>query len=469
MMTAVVVGAGLSGVLATRELLRAGWPVVLVDPGARPGRGVAYGTVEPWHLLNSPAASMSADADDPGQFVRWCQRRDPSIEGHDFVRRDWYGDYLTETLRSADELNPGGLTVHRGRVVRIFEATGEGLTVLLADNVVIPAEKVVLAVGNPPPTQTFPGVPSEPAYVPNPWVPGALSQLPDGPVLLIGTGLTAVDAALTLAHTGRHAQITAVSRHALLPRPHAVVAGAAKPGDLAQWAAGVAGTNSIGLSAVLRAIRERAGAEDWRRVLDALRPHWNVLWRGLSEADRQRFLRHVARHWEVHRHRMAPVVAARIEELRERGTLRVERAEVCGLSGDGRMMRAALRVPIGIETREYAAVVNCTGPGRLIEVDPLVRSLIADGLAQPGPFGLGLDTDETGALLGRSPRRGQVYTLGHARRGVLWETTAAPEIRAQARQLAATLTALRPAQRPATDGVGALGSCRADSAYPLPG
>lgn len=475
---AVVVGGGCSGVLATRELLRAGWHVVLVDPGARPGRGLAYSTAAPWHLLNSPAAAMSADPDRPDDFLRWCRQRDPRTGPTDFVPRSWYGDYLTEVLRSADETAQGRLTVQRGRVARIFEPSGNGgpLTVLLADDVVIPADRVVLALGHPAPSapaRLDAAAARSGAYVADPWRPGALDDLPEGPILLIGTGLTAVDVALTLSNAGRH-DLTAVSRHGLLPQPHrrpaapASAAVAAQATALSPAAGGgvaaapapvpqvpsaqaaalvqaalpelLAGGSTAGLLRSLRRLAADTG--DWRAVFDALRPHWDALWQSLPEPGRHRFLRHLARYWEVHRHRMAPAVADSITALRDSGSLRVRAAELCGIEAAAQGVRVVLRERHGgaITAPTFAAVVNCTGPGRLVESDPLVRALVAEGMARPGPYRLGLDTDPHGALLRRdgSPHPA-LWTLGPTRRGVLWETTAAPEIRAQARALAVAL------------------------------
>ncbi|MEU7999961.1 FAD/NAD(P)-binding protein [Catellatospora sp. NPDC049111] len=488
---AVVVGGGCSGVLATRELLRAGWHVVLVDPGARPGRGLAYSTAAPWHLLNSPVAAMSADPDRPDDFLRWCRRRDPRTAPTDFVPRSWYGDYLTEVLRTADETAQGRLTVQRGRVARIFEPSGSGgpLTVLLADDVVIPADRVVLALGHPAPSalaRLDAAAARSGAYVADPWRPGALDDLPEGPILLIGTGLTAVDVALTLSNAGRH-DLTAVSRHGLLPQPHrrpaapgpdtvptratqlaADTAGAVLPAP-AGAAVAVATPAAAAVSApvsparaaaqvqaalpellaagsaakLLRSLRRLAAETgDWRAVFDALRPHWDALWQSLPEPGQHRFLRHLARYWEVHRHRMAPGVADGIGALRVSGALRIRAAELCGIEAADQGVRVALRERHGgaITAPTFAAVVNCTGPGRIVESDPLVRALVAEGMARPGPYRLGLDTDPHGALLRRdgSPHPA-LWTLGPTRRGVLWETTAAPEIRAQARALAVAL------------------------------
>ncbi len=59
--------------------------------------------------------------------------------------------------------------------------------------------------------------------------------------------------------------------------------------------------------------------------------------------------------------------------------------------------------------------------------------------ARPGPQGLGLATAPDGSVLG--PLADRLWTLGGLRRGDLWETTAIPEIRVQAKELAGTVAA----------------------------
>jgi uncharacterized NAD(P)/FAD-binding protein YdhS len=288
-------------------------------------------------------------------------------------------------------------------VVRIFE--GEKLVVLLEDGIVMLADRVVLALGNAAPAQPFEVDPQMRHYVADPWQPERIEALPEEPVTLIGSGLTAVDVALTLARSGKHSKITALSRHGLLPLPHAatVKIEIEKP-------------RSRTLSGLLRELRAYPG--DWRSLMDAMRPHWNDLWSGMSRLDQERFLRHVARYWEIHRHRMAPSVAAELAELSAEGVFEVRRQTI-------------RRVPAGDH-----GVVNCTGPGSLVRTDPLVRSLVADGLAQAGPHGLGIDADEHGTARRPGDRTSHIFVLGSVRKGVLWETTAAPEIRQQARALA---------------------------------
>lgn len=68
-----VIGAGFSGVMSAVHLARRGVRVRLYDGGAAPGRGVAYGTRNPAHLLNVPAAKMSALPADHDHFRHWAE------------------------------------------------------------------------------------------------------------------------------------------------------------------------------------------------------------------------------------------------------------------------------------------------------------------------------------------------------------------------------------------------------------
>jgi uncharacterized NAD(P)/FAD-binding protein YdhS len=407
--TVAVVGGGCAGVLVTRELLRAGDDdVVLIEPGEL-GGGVAYGQARPWHLLNSRAGAMSADPDDPGHFLRWAGATPAA-----FRPRAEYGRYLRAVLDEADRDHPGRLHVRRARAASI----GPDGVVALDDGGAVHADHVVLATGGPAAARQRI---DHPRYVTDPWRPGVLESLPgDRPVLLVGTGLTAVDVALTLTADGqRTAPVVAVSRRGLLPLTHTADATPPAVPSLDDCAT---------LRDVVRAVRAAAGeAGDWRPVVDGLRPLLDQLWTALTPGEQDAFLRHLARPWECHRHRMAPEVAARVVALRTAGLLEIRAGGVAAWPG----------------LADYAAVVNCAGPGRLpAAAGPLVGGLLATGLARVGPHGLGLDIDTAGRLVGATGRaHDRLWVVGALRRGARWETTAVPEIRAQARSLVTDLRA----------------------------
>ncbi|MGA5304707.1 FAD/NAD(P)-binding protein [Nucisporomicrobium flavum] len=408
--TVAVVGGGCSGVLVTRELLsNSEDDVVLVEPG-EPGGGVAYGSARPWHLLNSRAGAMSADPDDPGHFARWS-----GAAPAEFRPRSEYGRYLRTVLDAAVAAHPGRFRLRQARATRVFPEAGRG-TVVLDDGTAVRADHIVLATGGPAPARQRLGHPN---YIDDPWRPGALDALPpDRPVLLVGTGLTAVDVALTLTADGRRtAPVVAVSRRGLLPLTHTVAA--APP-------AAPALDDCATLRDVVRAVRAAAGdAGDWRPVVDGMRPYLDRLWTALTADEQDAFLRHLARTWECHRHRMAPEVAARVVGLREAGLLEIRRGGVAAWPG----------------LADYAAVVNCAGPGRLPgSAGPLVAGLLEAGLATPGPHQLGLAIDAQGRVVAADGRvHDRLWLIGPLRRGTQWETTAVPEIRAQARSLATDL------------------------------
>ena len=414
--TVAVVGGGCSGVLITRELLRSGDDrVILIEPG-EPGGGVAYGAARPWHLLNSRAGAMSADPDDPGHFARWA-----GAAPEEFVSRRRYGDYL----RSVFDPLPADLV--RARATGV---SPDGV-ITLDRGAPIRADHVVLATGSPAGARHTAEV-DHPAYLADPWRPGAVEAIGgDVPVLLIGAGLTAVDVALTLTADGtRTAPVTAVSRRGQLPLSHTVAAAPPYAPALDDCAT---------LRDVVRAVRESAGhAEDWRAVVDGLRPYLDELWVALTPAEQEAFLRHLARPWECHRHRMAPAVAATIARLRADGMVQIRSG---GLRSLAPAPGGGLLADAGDGPQWFGAVVNCAGPGRLPgSAGPFLGDLLSTGQARVGPHGLGLDIDALGRVrtaLGGVQER--LWLVGPLRRGARWETTAVPEIRAQARRLATDL------------------------------
>ncbi|GAA1770962.1 FAD/NAD(P)-binding protein [Luedemannella helvata] len=422
--------------------------MLLIEPGT-PGAGVAYGAARPWHLLNSRAGAMSADPDDPGHFVTWLRGRGIAAGPDDFVSRRHFGRYLYASLEAAACAYPGRLRLFDSPVARV--ATGpDGPALVLADGRLLRADRAVLAVGGSgggqPAGLTEAGR-SHPGYVADPWAPRALDAIPRGArVLLLGTGLTAIDVMLSLVEAGHGGPVTAVSRHGLLPRAH----GAAGPP--------VTLPHQTRLRPLMRQLRVAAAAHgDWRPVVDGLRPHLDALWTGFSAEEQDRFLRHVARHWEVHRHRMAPAVADRVEALRASGDLTVRAGRPARIepAGPGLLVTFA----DGHQER-YGAVVACTGSCRLPEAaGPLLTTLLGDGLVRPGPHGLGLDVDAAGRLRDAAGRvNPRLWTVGPLRRGALWETTAVPEIRAQARALAEQLRTVgeRMEERPARPAIVAV-------------
>jgi uncharacterized NAD(P)/FAD-binding protein YdhS len=445
----VVVGGGCSGTLLAVAMMgpSAGHPceVVVVDPGETPGRGVAYGTSCSSHVLNVPAEQMSAYPDRPGHFASWAHQRDARVMNRSFAPRMLYGEYLEAAWREARHDAPSGssLTHRRGRAASVLPSSGgSALRVRLADGSCLDADHVVLAMGNLPPSTRAAGpsgLASSGRYIADPWRAGAFDSV-TGPVLLIGTGLTAVDVALALADRGLDSAMHAISRHGLLPRSHRPDAPQVPPLPEAP-----AERTVRALAALLR--RSAFEHRDWRWAIDEFRPHVPEVWRTMPDAERRRFLRHTARLWEVHRHRMAPDVAARVGLLMANRRLSVRAGTIVGWREVPGAVDIELRRRGSRETEavSVAHVINCTGPQASVSDagDPFIDSLLAAGYVQPGPYGLGFDVAEDGAVIDAAGVRSQYLSaIGPLRRGVEWETTAAREIRFQAGALAARLASM---------------------------
>jgi uncharacterized NAD(P)/FAD-binding protein YdhS len=455
-----VVGAGAAGTLTAIHLVdraareRRALDLVLLDPRPRPGRGVAYSTTDERHLLNVPAGGMSALPAEPGHLVDWLRSHGrPDAGPADFVPRADYGRYLEATLDAMVEAAADVSCEHRCQRVASARPVPGGVHLALADGALLAADAMVLAPGI-----FAPGTAWAPAqlrgsdrFVADPWAPAALKALAgtDGAVLLVGTGLTMVDLALTLARPGR--TLHAVSRRGRVPAAHTTRPKPPTPAPsagLAESAAGRVPTDLPTMRALVRdcvaaAVRETG---DWRPAFDTLRPLTGALWAQLGPDEHAEFLSTDAAWWDLHRHRMPPSSAAAVARLRASGALRVGSDELVDVveSADGLTVELASGRWLNV-----AAVVNCTGPqGDVRRVgDPLLDDLLASGTATAGPLGLGLRTQGGRLVDSSGTADAAIWTLGAMRRGELWETTAVPEIRTQAAEVAAAVTEeLRPAR-----------------------
>ncbi|MBS1879426.1 MAG: FAD/NAD(P)-binding protein [Actinobacteria bacterium] len=448
-----ILGGGAAGTLAAVHLLRepaaAPLEITLVDRAGSFGPGVAYATASPLHLLNVPAGRMGGISGQPDHFLRWLRGRGEEDEAGSFLSRGTYGAYLADLLDAAEAAAGGArLLRRRGEAVAVRRTPDapSPLAVELGAGERLAADHVVLALGPLPGAPPFPVPPDLPpgAYVADPWAEGALAPPRRGEsVLIVGSGLTMVDVALALAAAPAPPSIRAISRHGLLPRDHG-------PGltrlDCFRAPPGAAGLDS--LIAVFFAEMTRAAAigGDWRDVVDSMRPAVPALWRRLGVADRRRFLSTLHRLWDVHRFRMAPAVAARVEELRREGQLEVGAGTVRSLARRGDRVEVVIEAGDGDETVALLIdrVINCSGAGTDVSggAPPLLAALLADGLAAADPLGLGLEVDPDGAALDPSGRpSAPIHVVGALRLGVEWEAIGVTEIRDHAAAVARRIAA----------------------------
>ena len=431
-----IIGGGFSGTMVAAQLARRGIRSVLIEGNGRMGRGVAYATREPAHVLNVRAEVMSAWPDDLDDFARTIEAEGGSAK--DFSERRRFGRYLGAILDQA--VGEGLVTPVEAKAVSAVRA-GDGWIVELEGGGRIEARALVLAIGNQEPAAmaVAAGV-SEERFVNNPWGRQARTADErlagsDRPVLLLGTGLTAVDHILSLDANGHRGRITALSRRGQMPRGHIPYEPVAVEHEEVPMG---------NLLLLWRWLRRRTAQGSWRAAVDALRPHSSAIWQALGPAEQRRFLRHARPWWDVHRHRIATEVAARLKELVGSGRLEVVAGRVRAMREvdggveveivrRGRRPRPPAPSPEGEgEARSFDTVVNCTGPlGAMARTEnPILRQMLDDKLIGVDDLGIGLAVDD------RDRAGDRVWALGPMTKGKYWEIIAVPDIRGQAAAVA---------------------------------
>jgi uncharacterized NAD(P)/FAD-binding protein YdhS len=452
--TFVIVGGGFSGTVLAVNLLRrppaGGADIVLIERNGAMGRGVAYAAHDFPYLLNVPAARSSAVSGDPLQFLRFAQGRLPNVDGEDFLPRALYGEYLEDLLLRAEREAAPNVRLLRvsGEVTGIVGA-GEGIALAaeFADRAPILGDVLILALGNPlPPLPRWAEeLHSHIAFRQDPRdLPRDLG--PEHSVLIVGNGLTMADAASVLSrHPGRVPTLHTISRRGLIPKPQTVFhTGAMRgSGDSLLSAA-------RSLRKLLRACRDLARevekmGGDWREAITFIRNLAPALWRRLPEAERRRFVRHLQVHWDTYRHRLAPQLNERLENLRRSGKLKIGAGRIQNVVAvDHRRLAVSWR-PRGSDTTAQLTVdmlVNATGPNYNIErsTDPLIVSLRAAGLVSADALKLGIRTAGFGACVdGRGGASKRLFYLGPLLRADHLDATAAAELSTHAERLAAHL------------------------------
>ena len=447
-----IIGAGFCGSMVAVNLLRKAkqqLDVALIERSGTFARGLAYGTSDRSHLLNVPAAKMGAFPDDHEHFYRWaCENPEEltrhgvnAAEPHSFLPRVLYGKYLTGLL---DQVNGahGSLRRITAEAIDVAPQANGRLRVKLRNAPSLIAQHVVLALGNFPPgdpkmrDQRFHRLER---YLQNPWSEETRKKLAEsGDVLILGSGLTGLDLLLSLAPLKSRGTIHVLSRRGLFPRSHRVV----KPSPSFLDAKSLPTTARQACRLVRVEVEQaEAGGIDWRAVIDSIRPYSQQIWKQWTTEERRRFLRHLKAFWEPHRHRAAPEVLELKFQLEKAGRLQCQGGRIFSISPEKDFLSFQFRDSNARKEKvlRVSYVVNCTGPECNYHklTDPLVIQLFSRGIIVPDPLFLGLDVGLGGTILNlQGERVTHLHTLGSPQKGILFETTAVPELRVQATELA---------------------------------
>ena len=452
----LIIGGGLSGTMLAVQLLRLPGRrrILVIEPRAELGRGEAYSAVELGHTLNGNAARMSVDPDNADDLTQWLtdyigaggwpeSDQQPVPISELFPPRGIFGLYAQQRLTEAKAASASSVEHVRAEVVDLqVEATSTRLT--LDNGQQLRGAFAVLATGMFPAART-PQTESSGlnAAAVDPWDVKAMTHIdPQAPVLIIGSGLTMVDAVVSLEQAGHRGPIEVFSRHGLLPHVRR---------QPPSWVDFLAEDHSLrSPRQLLREVRRQcriaqAQGIDWQSPLDTVRAHIGRLWSQASEREKRQFVRHVRPWWESHHHRSPPLSAQLVARLHEEGRLRIRAASYEGLSPavHGVTIRVRHRGEHVVSQVSGAALINSSG----IEYDwrrvarPLPQQLLKRGLIQPGPLALGIAADASGAVVDAQGQVSQrLFAMGPPLRGVWWESTAVTDVALQAKALASKLT-----------------------------
>ncbi|HEX3445423.1 MAG TPA: FAD/NAD(P)-binding protein, partial [Chthoniobacterales bacterium] len=277
-----IVGAGFGGTMAAIHLLKQKTDdqitVALVERTSEFGRGLAYRTRDPAHRLNVPAAKMGAFPDDVEGFHRWLQSRPErlrtagvhALHPNAFVPRTLFGEYVEHLLA---EVESDRLQKIPAEAVDLIPLLNGSFRIEFSGARPLIADQVVLALGNFPP-----GDPSlknrafhqSDRYLVDPWSDETRSKLSEpGDVLVLGSGLTALDLLSSLSQSKQTGTVHVLSRRGLFPRPHLPVEPYPPFIDPHHLPSSVRMLCRFIRQEIKQASKK---GKDWRAVIDSIRP-----------------------------------------------------------------------------------------------------------------------------------------------------------------------------------------------------
>lgn len=431
-----ILGGGVSGTLAAIHIAKesAVEKIYLIESNPeRLFKGFAYSSNLPYQPLNVPAQKMSLFSNEPNHFVEWLVEKGfyPSIDNckNEFVARNIFGQYIQESFEkgASEKISivldaATNIKTAEEKIILSFDKTPE-----------IAVDTLVLCTGNLPSRKL-----EKPhlKIIEEPWGGKQTIDSNAKNILVVGAGLTMVDAVLSLKRNGCSGKITVLSRRGKTPLPH---------GESTSWSFT---TNPLEeaknpLSALRWFRKEVSEAEkkntSFRSVIDALRPVTEAIWKNWNTEEQTQFLRHLAVYWDIHRHRMPQVSYAQIQELMAAKKLEIKAGRVSRIASTNDAHLVYLKYKNEVKETEttFDYIINCTGPAAYSYNAPVfLKSLIEEKKINFHPNNLGIQTDENGFLVGaKNSICKNIICIGGLRKPSDWESTALKEIREQTEKL----------------------------------
>src|SRR5690554_870718 len=233
-----IIGGGACGTAVFIELLLQIAPselsketkITIIEKDEQLGQGLAFGTKQPGHLLNTQAELMGIHVHEPAHFSEWLKvhggkdRKDVKGKGeteHAYTTRKLYGDYVSDQARyylerAREKDIP--LEVITAEAIDI-QRDMETYEVICHNGMRIASDYIVLALGTPKPNN-YKELSQYPQYIDFPWPsPRIINKVnAEDHVGILGTSLSAIDAVMTLVDNGHKGKISLFSPDGMLPK-----------------------------------------------------------------------------------------------------------------------------------------------------------------------------------------------------------------------------------------------------------
>jgi uncharacterized NAD(P)/FAD-binding protein YdhS len=430
----VIIGDGFAAAVLVTHLLRRGISASAITViGSRAlGKGNAYGCNNPFFRLNVREDLPIIFADDPLHFSKWAQRHINDSEARTkagyFYRRQDFGRYVSELI--ACESKSGQIEQIKARVLGL-SGSENSWTLELDSHSAITAKQVIVATGNPPPVWpcaviNLNSALSTSCLIENPWTGQGLDDIETQEnIILLGGGLTALDAINALVKRKHLGMIYVISPRAILPPAQANWERKAQP----QW------PQNLTPAKLIRFMRNylpsiSTTSPEWQSAWEELRPNINTIWQQFSPSQKRSLFKRLGWLWNLYRFRASPQTISAYEKLRSKNQIQF----VLGRATEIQYSESKVKAFLGNGTEvEGDRIINCTG----VASDPFLNRLIEDQLAIRDPLGHAIAVDENFRVLNLSCKRwNSLWMIGPGTMGSLGDVIAASAIAKQAEQLA---------------------------------
>lgn len=440
--------------------------IYIIEKHEKLGYGLAFGTEQPGHLLNTQAELMGIHVHEPEHFSQWLKqhggknRKDVKGEGesdHTYTTRRLYGNYvsgqLNHYLEKAKKIGLAVDIIHAEAVD--IQRLANSYEVICLDGQRVPCDFIILAPGTPKPNN-YTELLSYPAYIDFPWPSYKIinSVKPSDHVGILGTSLSAIDAVMTVVDNGHKGDISLFSPDGMLPRVqpeesrsyersiltlshiHKIKRATlrkvgvnevfklfqqeveAHAGDQINWKSRNRENKSAELLLDKDISAAERGGDALSDVIYSLRYDAGTIWQMWDPDEKLLFKKWLGSHWMLNRHAMPLHNAYRLQALFKEKRLKV----FSGLK-EVEFIRRSRKFNLALEDREAIAVdilINATGsPSQLSDMGfPLVDNLLKKEYLSSHPVGGTLIDELTMQTI--SPKGGDgIYAIGHLANGML--------------------------------------------------